>query len=95
VFCERAWIVLEEDDWFGPVSWTRLGGEQRAVRGSDLVAECEARGIAMPNPDGDFVRCVADGAPAWPDFDVALRAHVLADAVYRSAAAGGDAVPTS
>ncbi len=92
VFCERAWIVLEEDDWFGPVSWTRLGGEQRTVKGSDLVAECEARGIPMPNPDGDFVRSVVDGTPAWPDFDTALRAHRLADAVYRSAASGGDAV---
>ena len=92
VFCERAWIVLEEDDWFGPVSWTRLGGEQRTAKGSDLVEECERRGIEMPNPDGDFIRCVVDGTPAWPDFDVALRAHRLADAVYRSAAAGGDAV---
>jgi predicted dehydrogenase len=92
VFCERAWIVLEEDDWFGPVSWVRLGGERRTVRGSDLVDECEARGIAMPNPDGDFIGCIVDGRPAWPDFDVALRAHRLADAVYRSAASGGDAV---
>ena len=66
----------------------------RSVRGADLVAECEARGIAMPNPDGDFIRCVGRGRPAWPDFDVALRAHRLADAVYRSAAAGGDAVST-
>ena len=49
----------------------------------------------MPNPDGDFIRCVAEGRPAWPDFDVALRAHRLADAVYRSAAAGGDAVSTA
>ena len=92
VFCERAWIVLEEDDWFGPVSWVRLGGERRTVRGSELVEECEARAIAMPNPDGDFISCVVDGRPAWPDFDVALRAHTLADAVYRSAASGGDAV---
>jgi predicted dehydrogenase len=92
VFCERAWVVLEEDDWFGPVSWLRRGGERRTVRGSELVEECEARGIAMPNPDGDFISCVVEGRPAWPDFEVALRAHTLADAVYRSAASGGDAM---
>jgi predicted dehydrogenase len=94
VFCERAWIVMEEDDWFGPVSWTRLGGEERKVGGGDLVAECQARGIPMANPDADFIASVVSGEPATPSFDDALRAHVLADAVYRSAAAGGDGVST-
>ena len=94
IFCQRAWIVMEEDDWFGPVSWTRLGGEQRAVSHADLVTECEARGIAMPNPDGDFIAAVVGGTAATPSFDDAVRAHVLADAIYRSATAGGDAVPT-
>lgn len=95
IFCERAWIVMEGDDWFGPVSWTRLGGETGAVQGDELEAECARRGIPMPNPDGDFIAAVERGEPAWPDFDDALRAHVLADAVYRSAAAGGDAVATT
>ncbi|MEJ7585292.1 MAG: Gfo/Idh/MocA family oxidoreductase [Acidimicrobiales bacterium] len=95
VFCERAWAVLEEpDDWWGPVRWTRLGGETGLVAGDDLVTECERRGITMPNADGDFIAAVVAGEPVSPDFDDALRAHVLADAVYRSAAAGGDSVPT-
>lgn len=95
VFCERAWVVLEEpDDWWGPVRWTRLGGETGLVGGDDLVAECERRGIDMPNADGDFIDAVTAGQPVSPDFDDALRAHVLADAVYRSAAAGGAPIPT-
>jgi predicted dehydrogenase len=93
VICERAWVALEEpDDWWGPVRWTRLGGEAGLVQGDALVAECERRGIEMANPDGEFVAAVAAGTKAWPDFDDALRAHVLADAIYRSAAAGGDAM---
>jgi len=95
IFCERAWIVVEEDDWYGPVSWTRLGGETGAVRGDELVAECERRSIPLSNPDGDFIRAVQRGEPATPSFDDAVRAHVLADAVYRSAASGGDAVSTA
>lgn len=94
IFCERAWVVLDEpDEWMGPVRWMRLGGEQGSVEGDALVAECERRGIEMPNADGDFIRAVEAGEPVHPDFDDALRAHVLADAVYRSAASGGDSVP--
>jgi predicted dehydrogenase len=36
-----------------------------------------------------FLRAVTAGGRAWPDFRVALDAHILVDAVYRSAAAGG------
>ena len=35
------------------------------------------------------VASVRDGAPAMPDFRTALRAHVVVDAAYRSAAQGG------
>ncbi len=89
IFCERAWIVMEEDDWFGPVSWTRLGGEAQKLTGGDLVAECQRRGLRMANPDEDFIASVVSGQPATPSFADALRAHVLADAVYRSAATEG------
>jgi predicted dehydrogenase len=90
VLCERRWISVEED-WFGPVTW-QDGDGATTVQGEDLLAECARRGIATPNPDGDFVRAVRDGTPAWPDVEVALRAHVVVDATYRSAAAGGSPV---
>ena len=36
-----------------------------------------------------FLRAVAEGRDPFPDFNVALEAHRVVDAVYRSAAAGG------
>ena len=48
------------------------------------------RGIAPYALAGKaFLDAVAAGRPAAPDFDVALQAHAVADAAYRSAAAGG------
>jgi len=91
VLCERRFITVDED-WFGPVTW-QDGDATTTVQGDALLAECARRGIATPNPDGEFVRAVRDGTPAWPDVEVALRAHVLVEAAYRSAAEGG--VPVS
>ncbi|HEX9991943.1 MAG TPA: Gfo/Idh/MocA family oxidoreductase [Acidimicrobiales bacterium] len=91
VLCERAWYALE-GDWWGPVRWTRQGEGSGSVEGEALVAALAGRGVATGNPDGAFVRAVAEGGPAFPDAAVALRAHVVADAAYRSAAAGGRAV---
>ncbi len=89
VFCERLFVALD-DDWFGPVSWVRAGdGAEQQLGGDKLVAEIERRGLVAGNPDAAFVRAVADGVPAWPSFDDAVRAHEVVDAVYRSAAAGG------
>ena len=53
------------------------------------MRECEQRDIAMPNPDGLFIEAVAAGTQSMPWADIALRAHRLCDAVYRSAADGG------
>jgi len=93
VLCRDRWIAVE-DDWTGPVTWQDPTGEPTTLSGAELLAECERRGIATPNPDGDFVTAAAAGAPAWPDVTVALRAHRLVDAVYRSAASGGSPVAT-
>jgi predicted dehydrogenase len=43
----------------------------------------------MENPDGEFVRSVLAGTAASPDFDDAVEAHRIVDAMYRSAAADG------
>jgi predicted dehydrogenase len=89
VFCERAHIVVD-DDWFGPVSWTRDDGSG-VLQGEELLAAAglEGAGPMGPNPDAEFVTAVAEGRAASPDVAAALRAHQLADAVYRSAAASG------
>lgn len=91
IFCGSRWIVIE-DDWFGPVTWQDPGGPAVTVSGPELLARCAERGIATPNPDGDFVAAVRDGTPAHPDLTVALRAHRIVDAAYRSAADGGRAI---
>lgn len=97
VFRGRALYTLEGDLW-GPVRWSRSpadhGGESAdgSLEGRPLTAALEAEGVELRNPDGAFIEAVASGTPAFPDVTVALRAHVLADAVYRSAAAGGGPV---
>lgn len=91
IHCERAHLAVE-GDWFGPVRWTR-DGEQREVRGDELTALCAERGLRLDNPDGAFLRAVAEGRPAEPSAAVALRAHEVVDAVYASCARDGASVP--
>jgi predicted dehydrogenase len=88
IFCERLHLAVE-GDWFGPVRWTLTGEGERVLEGEELLAA-----IAPPlpdggNPDGEFVRAVAEGRPAGPDVGEALRAHRVVDALYRSAAEDG------
>jgi predicted dehydrogenase len=87
LFTERCAVVLEDDT--GPVAYRVTGSDEVRVAGDELIAEAAARGADVGNPDGAFIDAVTTGTPASPSFDDALRAHVLVDAVYRSAAAGG------
>jgi predicted dehydrogenase len=93
IFCERRYIVIEGDDWFGPVHWTDADGTTGSMEGDEIVAAAEpllaATEFGAMNPDGEFIRAVADGRPAHPDFATALSAHRIVDAMYRSAAADG------
>ena len=91
VFSERAHVVVD-GDWFGPVHWTLAGVEERTVEGAELEAAVPLDHPLDANPDAAFVRAVERGGPAWPDVTEALRAHVVADAIYRSAADGGAAI---
>jgi predicted dehydrogenase len=92
VICERAHFWLEDDVW-GPVHWTRPGDDVGSVGGTDLTLALGGLGIEVRNPDQAFIEAVARGVPASPDFATAARAHQVADALYRSAAAGGTALP--
>ena len=91
VFCEHRYVSLE-NDWLGPVRWQDSSGDEGMLEGAALF---EAGAPLLPpagHPDHGFVAAVAAGTVAYPDVAVALRAHVVADAVYRSAAAKGQAV---
>jgi predicted dehydrogenase len=92
VICEDAFLTLEHDV-LGPVTWTRPD-DHGEIEGDELFGAVAARhGGHLPNQDAGFVEAVASGEPgAHPDLRTALRAHVVVDAIYRSAAAGGGAV---
>ena len=93
VFCERRTIVIEGDDWFGPVSWSDADGTTGSLRGDELLERTRDLPVIDANPDAAFVRSVIEGAPGHPDFGVALEAHRVVEAMYRSAAADGASVP--
>ncbi len=70
--------------------WTSgVAAEPESLEGDALVAELRRRGVALRFPDAGFVEAVASGTAATPGVVDALRAHVVADAAYRSAADGG------
>lgn len=89
VICENLWCAIDTDDWFGPVRWMRTGEEPGLLEGRELGAAVWNAGLAPVNPDQSFLDAVTEGRTLGPDFDSALRAHVVVDAAYRSAAQGG------
>jgi predicted dehydrogenase len=90
VFCERAHLWLDDDER-ALVHWTRPG-ESGSVDPGDQAQALADAGIELRNPDRAFIEAVMAGTPATPDFATALRAHVVTDALYRSAATGGGVV---
>ena len=91
VFCEHAFYVLE-GDVDGPVHWT-LDGDHGSLAGEALLAHVADLGITIRNPDAAFIEAVRDGTPAHPAFAEAMRAHVVAAALYRSAAGATQGTP--
>ncbi len=89
VFCERRHIVIDGDDWFGPVSWVDHDGVTGSLESDELVAAVVPLRDGTDNPDGEFIRATVEGRAATPDFTTALRAHEIVDAMYRSAATDG------
>jgi len=80
IVCERRHVVVDGDDWFGPVTWTDADGSTGTFDASDLP---------YGNPDGEFIAAIREGRPAAPGFGEAVAAHRIVDAIYRSARAGG------
>lgn len=92
VFCANRHVVIEGNDWFGPVHWTDSDGSGGSLQGEELAARVDEMRDGGSNPDGEFVRAVLEGRPAHPDLHTAVRAHRVVDAMYASAAAGGASV---
>jgi predicted dehydrogenase len=92
IFCARRHIVIEGDDWYGPVSWTDRDGETHTMGAGDLSAAVAALSSGLENPDAEFVRAALEGRPATPDFAEAVQAHRIIDAMYASAANRGESI---
>ena len=92
VLCERLFVALE-GDFAGPVRWRFTGEDEQVLEGGDLaVAVAEAGDTATTNSATAFLAAVRDGGVASPALAEALPAHRVVDAIYASAAAGGDVV---
>jgi predicted dehydrogenase len=96
VFCQKALLWLDRED-AGPLhieAHDRTYDLEADTLGgwtADLPVPAPwRRGLApYARADRAFLEAVASGVPATPSFDVAVAAHLVADAAYRSAADGG------
>jgi myo-inositol 2-dehydrogenase / D-chiro-inositol 1-dehydrogenase len=92
IFCAHRHIVIEGDDWYGPVSWTDSNGDTATLEGDALSEAVIGMRDGTENPDGEFVRSALAGTAATPDFAEAVKAHRIVDAMYASAAQDGASI---
>jgi predicted dehydrogenase len=85
VFCEHALVTLE-GEYFGPIRCQRSDDEQ-VLDGDELVAWLVERDLLPVSTEQEFLVQVRRGLDGLSTERV--RAHVVVDAIYRSASAGG------
>ena len=101
VFMENAVFTLD-DDFLGPIE-LQTHAKTREIIPEDEVRQRYLEMVQMDEPtrakalkysfeDYFFLRALQEGTQPFPDFKVGLEAHRIVDAVYRSAALGGDIV---
>lgn len=105
-FFEHGYFAIE-DDFFGPIRFETHASNGPAVLPDEDVRRRYLELIGLTDDahadalsrysleDYFFLRALSEGTTPFPGFDVALRAHALVDAVYRSAAEGGAEVAPS
>jgi hypothetical protein len=83
-----------EGEWYGTFSRQRGPDPEVTIfAGEDMLAAAAAVDPRAGEwPDVAFLRSVRSGQSCSPDVLDALRAHVIVDACYRSAAGGGAVV---
>jgi len=89
VFCENRTITMRGHEWFGPVEWHDSDGTSGSLANDELLARTEPLAFGATNADVAFVHAVATHTQAFPDVNVGLRAHMVVDAMYQSAAQNG------
>lgn len=92
IFCENALVTID-GEFFGPVSRQDSEGTT-TFDAESLTPFLQSRGIEPVSAESNFLEAVAGGSAhrLRPDAEDALRAHVLVDAMYRSAARDGESV---
>lgn len=100
VTCERAQISWEDDDWTGAIRIdSNAAGGRADIPSSEVLERYYAReGIEDERlrslaaryslEDYAFLRAVSEDRPSFPDFETAVYAHRVVDAIYRSAREG-------
>lgn len=97
VFFETGLATVDDEDG-GPVVVEHRAGTAELALGAD--AEAYLARLAVPEglrrplltyvlADHGFLTALGAGSPPWPSLQTGLDAHRVADACYRSAAAGG------
>jgi predicted dehydrogenase len=97
VFFEGGYFATDHD-FIGPILYQGRRGPVQEMDAEDVLVRygqivgIEGDELALARrgmfEDYAFLRCVLESRPAFPDFRTALRAHVVVDACYRSAAGG-------
>jgi predicted dehydrogenase len=96
-------MFATEHDFFGPIQF-QLQSDPPQTLSEDEVRRRYLEVIALRDDqyeqalaryslaDYFFLKALSDGSEPFPDFALALEAHRLVDAIYRSAAAGGEQI---
>lgn len=104
VFFEGGYFATDHD-FMGPIRYQGRRGPVEEI-GADEVLERYGKIVGLEGDllplasrgmyeDFAFLECVNEGRSAFPDFRTALRAHVVVDACYRSAAGAGEVTITN
>jgi predicted dehydrogenase len=99
-FFERGWFAVDQD-FFGAIRFETYASNGPSTMHDDNVRRRYLELVALNDDahlealskysleDYFFLRALSEGRTPFPGFDIALRAHELVDAVYRSAAEAG------
>jgi len=80
------------DDAFATCRATTAVSTNGSVHGEELLDKTKPLAYGSTNPDSPFVDAVRNNAFAFPVVTTAMQAHVVVDAMYRSAANNGATV---
>jgi predicted dehydrogenase len=101
VFFEKGFFAVD-DDFLGPIHYQVHAQNAEQISADEVRKRYLARlGLSDEMFEGllrysledyFFLKACVEDTPAFPDFRVALEAHRVVDAIYRSAHSGGDPV---